>query len=86
MERAIRRLNILEYIIIAAAFVLALGGGGLAAYILSSGTALPFRLTWAAISLLLFIVPGLIVFGRNRGRRGARPDGSGGRAANDGQA
>ncbi len=69
MERAIRRLNVLEYLILAAAFILALGGGGAVAYILSAGTALPFRLTWAIITVLLLVVPGLLVFGRDRFRR-----------------
>ncbi len=65
MERAIRRLNVLEYLILAASFLLALAGGGLAAYILSVGTALPFRLTWAIISLTLLVIPGILVFGRD---------------------
>ncbi len=69
MERAIRRLNVLEYLILAAAFILALGGGGAVAYILSAGTSLPFRLTWAIITVLLLVVPGLLVFGRDRFRR-----------------
>jgi hypothetical protein len=69
MERAIRRLNVLEYIIVVAAFLLALGGGWAAAFVLSAGTVLPFRLTWAVISLLLLIVPGFFVFGREHLKR-----------------
>ena len=65
MERAIRRLNVLEYVILAAAFLLALAGGGAAAYILSAGTNLPFRLTWVLITFTLLIIPGLLVFGRD---------------------
>ena len=73
MERAIRRLNVLEYFILAAAFLLALVGGGVAAYILSAGTEVPFRLTWAVISLVLLIIPGFFVFGRDYlERRGGR--------------
>lgn len=65
MERAIRRLSVLEYFIFAAAFLLALGAGGVVAYILSVGTVLPFRLTWALISLILLVIPGFLVFGRD---------------------
>ncbi len=77
MERAIRRLNILEYVIVAVTFLLALAGGGVAAYILSAGTEPPFRLTWAAISLVLLIIPGLLVFGRDFFRRRGPPASSG---------
>ncbi len=69
MERAIRRLNVLEYVILAAAFALALAGGGVAAYLVSAGTNLPFRLTWAVISLALLLIPGFLVFGRDYLRR-----------------
>ena len=65
VERAIRRLSAFEYVILAASFALALGGGGVAAYLLSAGTRLPFRLTWAVISMGLLIIPGLLVFGRD---------------------
>ena len=65
MERAIRRLSVLEYVIFAAAFLLALVAGGVVAYILSVGTVLPFRITWALISLILLIIPGFLVFGRD---------------------
>jgi uncharacterized membrane protein len=66
MERAIRRLNALEYVILGFAVIVAMAGGGVVAYILSSGTALPFRLTWVVLSLLLLIVPGAVVLGRDR--------------------
>ena len=69
MERAIRRLNALEYLILASAFFLALAGGGVAAYILSAGTQIPFRLMWAVISLSLLIIPGSLVFGRDHLKR-----------------
>ncbi|MEX0856433.1 MAG: hypothetical protein WD056_02575 [Gemmatimonadota bacterium] len=68
MERAIWRLNLLEYVILGAAFFLALAGGGLVAFILSEGTALPFRPTWGVISVLLLTIPGVLVFGRDRRR------------------
>ncbi len=72
VERAIRRLNLLEYLILAAAFILALVGGGAVAYVLSAGTSLPFRLTWAILTLLLLVVPGVLVFGRDHLRRQVR--------------
>ena len=65
VERAIRRLSVFEYVILAASFALALGGGGLAAYLLSTGTRLPFRFTWAVVSMGLLIIPGFFVFGRD---------------------
>lgn len=77
MERAIRRLNMLEYLILAAAFLLALAGGGVVAYVLSAGTTLPFRLMWAVLTLLLLVIPGALVFGRDhiqQRRRGRRSD------------
>lgn len=76
MERAIRRLNVLEYFIIAAAFLLALAGGGVVAYLLSGGTDVPFRLTWALISLAALIIPGSLVFGRDLLKRRERGSGS----------
>lgn len=66
MDRAIRRLNALEFVILAGAVVVALGGGALVAFLVSAGTELPFRLLWAVISVLLLVVPGLMVFGRER--------------------
>ncbi len=66
MERAIRRLNILEYVILGAAAVLALVGGAVAAWLLNATLELPFRLSWAVVSLLLFVVPGGIVYARER--------------------
>ncbi len=69
MEQVIRRLNALEYVLLGAAILLALGGGAGVAFLLSSGTDLPFRLTWAVLSLLLLIIPGAFVLGRDRMRR-----------------
>lgn len=69
MERAIRRLNALEYVIMVAAVLVALVGGGLVAFLLSAGTDLPLRPTWAAISLLLIVIPAAAVFVRERKRK-----------------
>jgi len=84
MERAIRRLNTLEYLILAASFLLALAGGGVVAFLLSSGNALPFRLTWGVVSILLLIIPGLLVFGRDKGGERSGSDPADPSNANDG--
>lgn len=66
MERAIRRLNILEYVILGAAALLALVGGALVAWLLGEVAEVPFRISWLVASLLLFVVPGGIVYARER--------------------
>ena len=80
MRRALWRLNVLEYLILFLALLLALGGGGLVAWILSTAASFPFRLTWGLASLLLFIMPGGSVYlrefrrGRNRGSPGVKSE------------
>jgi hypothetical protein len=64
MEKAIRRLDALEWVILFFATGMALGGGAMVAWILSVGTRLPFRLTWAGLSVLLLVKPGIGVVGR----------------------
>jgi hypothetical protein len=64
--RALRRLNMLEYVILFFALVLALLGGALVAWVVSSSTDLAFRWTWAGASLLLFVLPGALVYLRER--------------------
>ena len=66
METAIRRLNVLEYVILGVAMALALLAGALAAWMVESVTGASFRPTWAVSSLLFFIVPGWIVLRRER--------------------
>lgn len=65
-ERAIRRLNVLEYVILAAAAGLALLAGGLAALVLDAALGLPFRTTWLVASLVLFVIPAWIAYSRER--------------------
>ena len=76
LGRALWRLNILEYLILLAALLLALLGGALVAWGLGTAVAFPFRWSWAIASLLLFIVPGGSVYLRElrRGRKRDRPD------------
>lgn len=66
MERALWRLNVLEYVILGFALLLALGGGALVAWILEGSFGVSFRLSWVIVSLFLFVVPGVMVFGRER--------------------
>ncbi len=68
MDRAIRRLDALEWVILLFAVGFALGGGALVAWILSAGTDLSFRVLWIGLSLFLLIVPGAFVFFRERFR------------------
>jgi Flp pilus assembly protein TadB len=62
MRQARFRLNILEYLILLFAVLLALAGGGVVAWVLKTAASLPFRWTWVVSSLLLFIVPGGMVY------------------------
>ncbi len=66
MEIAIRRLNVLEYVILGVLMALALLAGALTAWILEIVTGAPFRLAWALSSLLFFVVPGWVVLRRER--------------------
>jgi hypothetical protein len=66
LNRAIRRLGILEWVMLAAAAALALGGGWLTAWLLQ-GWGLPFRVTWTLASVLLFGIPGVkVLLNENR--------------------
>ncbi len=64
MEIAIRRLNVLEYVILGVLMALTLLAGALTAWILEIVTGAPFRLAWALSSLLFFVVPGWVVLRR----------------------
>ena len=59
-QRAIRRLDVLEWVIFAVGAVLATLGGGVIARIISQVVAWDFRSVWIGASLLLFIVSGTI--------------------------
>ncbi len=77
METAIRRLNVLEYLILGVPMALAFLAGGLAAWLVGNVTGAPFRLTWALSSLLFFVVPGWVVLRRERQAEGVRKGGAG---------
>lgn len=69
LDRAVSRLDLLEWMILGFAVLVALVGGAFIAFLLSSGTGLSFGSTWVVVSILLLAVPGAIVFARER-RRG----------------
>ena len=72
MDRAIRRLNFLEFIILAGAAFAAVVGGWLTALLARNALGASFRVTWFVASLLLFVVPGVLVWSRERrSRRGS---------------
>jgi hypothetical protein len=65
-ERAIRRLDILEWVILTGVAALSIVGGWLVALVLSTATGMPFRPVWIVAALLLFGVPGGIAWRRAR--------------------
>lgn len=73
MNRAIRRLNVLEWLLLGAAAIASLAGGWLAALLGRSALGLPFRGTWMTASLLLFLIPGGIAWAAERRSRKAQP-------------
>lgn len=59
--RAIRRLDLLEWALFAGAAALALVGGALVAWLVSSSSPrVGFRSTWIVASAFFFVVPGAI--------------------------
>ena len=72
----VRRLNVLEFLVLSLALVLALLGGALLAWLLAPPLGLSFRLIWAVGSLLLFILPGGFVYLREFRNRGVLPNGN----------
>lgn len=74
LDRAIRRLDTFEYLVMGAAVVIALVGGAAVAFILSAGTELGFFPTWVVLSIVLLAVPGILVLGRDRWQKRRRSD------------
>lgn len=73
VSRAIKRLNVLEAIIVGAAVIVALGGGWLGALLARGMFDLPFRTTWMVLSVVFFVVPAAISLTmERRGRRKRR--------------
>lgn len=65
-ERAIRRLDVLEWVILAGAVVFAVIGGWVVAVLLGTAAGLPFTPVWIGASLLLFGVPGALALRQTR--------------------
>jgi len=65
-SRAVRRLDVLEWVMLAGAVALSLVGGALVALLLETSMGLSFRPMWVVASLLLFGVPGVIAIRRMR--------------------
>jgi hypothetical protein len=68
------RLDVLEYLILFFALILALLGGALVAWVLGSVVPWSFRSIWALTSLILFVLPGGFVYLREFRKRGVTPD------------
>jgi uncharacterized membrane protein len=75
-RRAIRRLDVLEWVIFALAAGLATGGGMVVAMLFVGRSGQGFRSTWIITSLLLLIVPGVIVLAQHRMKERRTVDGS----------
>jgi len=73
-RRAIRRLDIFEWVVLAVAMGLAVAGGWLVAWVLVGSSGGQHRVVWMIVSVILAVVPGAIVFGKRRQeeQRGAR--------------
>ena len=69
--RAIRRLNLLEWVIMGGAGLIAVFGGALVSWLIAAQLKVSFRSTWIVVSILLFAVPGLVVILR-AGRDGSK--------------
>ena len=64
--RAIRRLDVLEWVILAGAMALAVGGGAAVAWLIAPTLEYSFRSIWMVMSVVLFVVPGVIGIARIR--------------------
>ncbi len=69
VSRAIRRLNVLETLILGVAVGIALLGGWLGALLARSAFGLPLRTTWMVLSVLLFVVPAVLAWTMERRKR-----------------
>ena len=65
-NRAIRRLDLLEWVMLAGMAGVAIAGGFFVAALLAAPAGLSFRPMWVMVSLLLFGVPGAIAMRRMR--------------------
>lgn len=73
--RAARRLEVLQWVIMLVAAVLATGAGALVAFLAAGPLGLPFRPIWMVASLLLFVVPASWSYRRLKREERERPEG-----------
>jgi uncharacterized membrane protein len=64
MQRAVGRLDLIEYVLLGGAATVALLGGAAVGWFLQIAAGIPFRISWIVASLLLFVVPGVAVLRR----------------------
>lgn len=64
--RAVRRLEVLEWVLLVGAVVVALGGGALLAALLAAPLGVAFRTLWMAASVAMLVVPGGLALRRAR--------------------
>jgi hypothetical protein len=83
-RRAIRRLDFLEWVILAIAVAMAVGGGALVAWILAGSGNPSFRTVWLITSAVLLIVPGIVVFTKQRQEQRGKGAGRGTPRRDDG--
>ena len=57
-QRAIRRLDVLEWVVWGAGALMAMAAGALVAWVMSATVGWNARLTWIVASMLLFVIPG----------------------------
>ena len=61
-RRAIRRLDVLEWLGYAVAAIVAILGGAVVAWMVAEPAGWDFRTTWIGSAFVLLVVPGVIVF------------------------
>lgn len=66
VDRAVRRLEVFEWIILFGAAVFSVAGGALVAFIAEHLAGAPFRVVWVVASVSLFGIPGWAFLWRNR--------------------
>lgn len=66
LNRAVRRLSVMEYVILLGIVALSLAGGALLALLVEAAFGFPFRTTWIVASILFFVLPGAVILGRER--------------------
>ena len=66
VARAVRRLEVFEWVLLFGVAVFSVGGGALVAILASELVGLPFRVVWILASIAFFGIPGWLVLWRGR--------------------